>query len=299
MSHPAERPRRHQVGLAALLIKDSGINRLRFSSCEDLLDAGAKLVDETGRTPIGGMKLLLTVQATRATHSFESVIALCTIGRGVQAAMLNRSLLEDALDVHWVAAHPDEAPAFADQHERAIELGERAMFERFGRHDVERLDADEQKELRQLAKVYDGFRRSWTLASDADRLALIKKRWSDPGADRLIEQVFDVIQRQNNTLLHTSPTALGIAMNPRRRGPNRVGPDSWWPQALAHGVLAYYFICRLLAEEFGFSKDTAAEAFFRASCFTKQLNDEQMRSTRSNGSCPCGSGRQFGDCHGS
>lgn len=299
MSTPAERPRRHQVGFAAVLIEDSGINRLRFSSCEDLLDEGAKLVDETGLTPIGGMKLLLMVQATRATHSFESVIVLCKIGRGVQAAMLNRSLLEDALDVHWIAAHPDEAPALADQHERAIELGERAMFQRFGRHDVEPLDADEQEELKQLGKVYDGFRRSWTLASDADRIALMKKRWSDPGADRLIDQTFEVIQRQNNTLLHTSPTALGIAMKPGRRGPNRVGPDSWWRQALAHGGLAYYFICRVLAEEFGFSKDAAAEAFFRASCFTKHLSDEQMRSTRPNDSCPCGSGRQFGDCHSS
>ena len=75
--------RYHQVGFAAILIPDSGINRLRFSACEDLLDEGARLVDETGRTGIGGIKLLLAVQATRATHSFESVIALCKIGRGV------------------------------------------------------------------------------------------------------------------------------------------------------------------------------------------------------------------------
>jgi hypothetical protein len=228
MSTPGDQPRRHQVGFAAHLIPDSGINRLRFSSSEDLVDEGARLVDETGRTPIGGMKLLLAVQATRATHSFESVIALCKIGRGVQAAMINRSLLEDALDVHWVAAHPDEAPALADQHERAIELGERAMFQRFGRRDVEPLEAAERQELEQLSKTYDGFRRSWTLAFDADRIALIKSRWSDPGADRLIDQTYEVIQRQNNTLLHTSPTALGIAMSPGRRGPNRVGPDGWW-----------------------------------------------------------------------
>ena len=120
------------MGVAAQLVPDSGINRLRFATCEDLLDDGAHLVDETGRTPIGGAKLLLAVQATRATHSFESVIALCRIGRGVQAAMINRSLLEDGrLDVHWVAANPEDVSALADQHERLIELGERATWGRF------------------------------------------------------------------------------------------------------------------------------------------------------------------------
>ena len=60
-------------------------------------------------------------------------------------------------------------------------------------------------------------------------------------------------------------------MTPGRRQPNRVGPDPWWPQALAHGVLAYYFVCRVIAEEFGLSKADAADAYYRASCFTKQL----------------------------
>jgi hypothetical protein len=31
--------------------------------------------------------------------------------------MLNRALLEDALDVYWVAANPEIAPAMADTHE--------------------------------------------------------------------------------------------------------------------------------------------------------------------------------------
>jgi deoxyxylulose-5-phosphate synthase len=108
-------------------------------------------VDETGRTSISGAKFLLAVQAARATHSFESVIALCKIGRGVQAAMINRSLLEDALDVHWVAAYPEEAPNLADDHERLITLGERAVMAGFGRQDVVSLNAEEHEELARLA----------------------------------------------------------------------------------------------------------------------------------------------------
>jgi hypothetical protein len=295
-----DQPRYHQVGFAAAILPDSGINRLRFSACEDLLDAGARLVDETGRTPISGAKLLLAVQAARATHSFESVIALCTIGRGVQAAMINRSLLEDALDVHWVAAYPEEAPNLADNHERLITLGERAVMAGFGRQDVVPLNAEEHEQLARLAKVYDGFRRSWTLATDEARVALVKERWKEhPEAAGFIDQTYELIQRQNNTLLHSSPTALGIAMLPGRRGPNRVGPDLWWPQALAHGALAYYFVCRVVADEFGLSKDAAADAYQRAGWFTKQLGAGQTEGLAPDAPCPCGSDRAFGECHGS
>jgi hypothetical protein len=295
-----QQPRWHQVGFAAQLIPDSGINQLRFSSCEDLLDAGARLVDETGRTSIGGAKYLLAVQATRATHSFESVIALCRIGRGVQAAMINRSLFEDVLDVHWVAANPDEAPRLADDHERLIELGERAMFTRFGREGVEALDDEERRDLKVLVDRYDGFRRSWTLANDQTRIALIKERWENEAeAAGYVDQTYELIQRQNNTLLHSSPTALSIAMMPGRRGPNRVGPDGWWRQALAHGVLAYYLIARVIAEEFELDKRPAMDAYLQAGCFTKQLGDEQTRGIRGPDACPCDSGRSFGECHGS
>jgi hypothetical protein len=294
----ASQPRRHQVGFAANLIPDSGINQLRFSACEDLLDEGARLVDETGRTPVGGVKLLLAVQATRATHSFESVIALCKIGRGVQAAMINRSLLEDALDVHWVAANPDTAPALADDHERLIVLAERAVMAGFGRKHAAPLNADERKELAHLSDRYDGFRRSWTLATDADRIALIKARWKGE-ADGFIDQAYKLIQRQNNVLLHSSPTALSIAMTRGRRQPNRIGPDPWWREALGHGVLAYYFVCRVIAEEFGLSKDAAIDAYLRAGAFTRQVTAEQIKGVRSNDACPCGSGRPLGRCHDS
>jgi hypothetical protein len=84
--------RRHRVGVGEVLLSESGIYRLRIEAAEDVLDEGARLVDETGRTRIGGARLLLAVQATRAVHIFESIIALCRIGRGVPASMLNRAL---------------------------------------------------------------------------------------------------------------------------------------------------------------------------------------------------------------
>jgi hypothetical protein len=156
--------------------------------------------------------------------------------------MINRSLLEDTLDIHWVSANPEDAPRLADQHEKLIELGERAMFERFGR-DIEALDDGEREELRRLSQLYDGFRRSWTLATDAARIALIKKRWEkDADAAGYIDQTYEMIERQYNALLHSSPTAFGVATTPGRRGPNRVGPDpmvatgspAWGARLLLH-----------------------------------------------------------------
>src|SRR5690349_8978263 len=157
-----EQPRRQQVGFGATLLGDQRIYRLRIAAGEDLLDEGARLLDETGREPVGGARLLLVVQATRAIHIFESVIALCRIGRGVPASMLNRALLEDALDVHWVAANPELAPARADEHERLIELGERAMDQRFGRPTVP-MTSEELDEFDHLRAQYRDFRAPWTL----------------------------------------------------------------------------------------------------------------------------------------
>ena len=120
-------------GFASVLLEESGLNRLRFATAQKLLDEGARLVGEAGRTPLQKAPMLLAAQAARATHIFEAVFALCRIGRGVPAAMLNRALLEEALDVHWVADNPDIAPQFADEHDRLIRFAEWEAERKFGR----------------------------------------------------------------------------------------------------------------------------------------------------------------------
>ena len=66
-------------------------------------------------------------------------------------------------------------------------------------------------------------------------------------------------------------------MVPGRRGPNRVGPDLLWRRALSHGVLAYFLICRVVSQYFELAIDDARDAFFLASCFTKELDEDQTR----------------------
>jgi hypothetical protein len=287
--------RRHQVGWAELVLAESGIYRLRIAAAEDMLDEGARLVDETGRQPLGGAKMLLAVQATRATHIFESVIALCRIGRGVPASMLNRALLEEVLDVHWVAANQEIAPQTADEHERLIVLAERDMERRFRRPTLP-LTSDERRDLKLLRNKYNNFRAPWTLASDAERVALIKARWGDQ-ASRELDYIYGVIQRQNNALLHPSPIAYSLAMTPGRGSINRVGPDQRWRDALAHGVLGYYLICRVVADEFALDNRVAESRFEYANCLMKTLTDEL--ASPADAPCACGSGRLLRDCHAS
>jgi hypothetical protein len=72
----------HAVGLAGRILEERRINRLRFGEAEKLLGEGARLIEETGRTPLQGAKVLLTAHFTRAAHTFEAALAACRIGRG-------------------------------------------------------------------------------------------------------------------------------------------------------------------------------------------------------------------------
>jgi uncharacterized protein YecA (UPF0149 family) len=293
------------VGVAASLLAEPGINVLRFEAASGLLADGGRLIDETGGEPLGGSRRLLAVQSTRASHTFEAVIANCQIGRGVQAAMLNRSLLEDVLDVHWVAANPEAAPQRADEHDRLIALAEHREEHRFGRTD-RLLTSAELAELETLVELYGGrtraFQSSWTRAGFPQRFDLVKERWSDDeGAAQYLDYVYDVIQRQNNVLLHGSPTGYRQAMSSdadgRPRQINRVGPDPRWRDSLSHGALGYYMVLKVLVSEFSFEADPLAEAFERTSCYLKPFAAPQLSAVPDGTECPCGSGRMVEHCH--
>jgi hypothetical protein len=135
------------------------------------------------------------------------------MGRGVQAAMLNRALLEDVLDAHWVAEHPDIAPERADEHDRMIALAERQMEHKFGRTDRPLTD-EESAELAELINRYGGggraFTTSWHRASFEECFELVKMRWaSRPEAAYYLDYIYEVIQRRNNVLLHARRRPTG------------------------------------------------------------------------------------------
>jgi hypothetical protein len=86
-------------------------------------------------------------------------------------------------------------------------------------------------------------------------------------------------------------------MSPGRRHPNRVGPDPRWREALAHGVLGYYLILKVLAEDFGFDKSDLSDRYYYASCLVKTFSDAQLAGGSPAAPCPCASGRSLGECH--
>lgn len=295
----------HPVGFAAQLLNDKGINRLRFGGAEELLGHGGALIDATGREELSGSRFLLVAQATRAQHTFETVIAACQIGRGVQAAMLNRSLFEDVLDIHWTAEHPSEAPARADQHDQLIALAEHDLEDKFKRAERS-LTAEERDQLDELTKLYGKggkpFMQPWHRANSDERSALVKKRWEgEPEAAAHLDYIYKVIQRRNNLLLHSSPTAYRqtVTTGPDGRNQlNRIGPDRLWPEALQHGAGGYYMVLRVLAQEFDLDKEPMAEVFSRATSYCRSLDEfPELADLPGHAACPCGSRRTVSECH--
>lgn len=198
------------VAKAVILNKEE--NRACFDAVMALLQAGADLIDATGREALKGGRMLITAQATRALNSFETVIAACLIGRGVQAAMLDRALYDDVLDIHWVAENPKDALDRADEHDRMIALAEHQLEAKHERTDRP-LTEEEENELAELIDVYGGkdhaFEKPWHRASFKECFALVQKRWSDdPDAEKYLDYMYEVEQRRNNLMLHPSPTAF-------------------------------------------------------------------------------------------
>ena len=295
--------KRHPVGIAGEILNEDRINGLRFASAEELLGRGAELVDETGRSPVKGSQVLLVAQATRAIHTFEGVIGNCIIGRGVQASMLNRSLYEDVLDIHWVAENPDLAPTRADEHDRLIALAEHQLETKFDRTD-RALSEGEEQELAKLISLYGGPRRAftadWHRASFDDCFDLLKGRWDDEEeAAAFFDYIYDVMQRRNNLLLHPSPTAFRQTFaGGGGKTLNRAGPDGRWVTALRDGCGAFYLVMRVLAEEFDLDKEPAAESFSRTTDLLKLRSElPDLDELPSDAACPCGAGLNIEDCH--
>jgi hypothetical protein len=294
----------HPLGVAGEILQERGINRLRIASAEELLGRGAALVDETGREGgPGGSNVLLTAQATRAVHTFEAIIGTCVLGRGVQGAMLNRSLYEDVLGIHWVAENPKLAPERAEEHDRLIALAEHKLESTFGRTDRP-LTEEEGNELDELIDLYGGpreaFTADWHRASFSECFELVKARWREhPEASGYFDYIYDVMQRRNNLMLHPSPTAFRqtfITVDGKRRL-NRAGPDERWIQALADGSGAFYMVMRVLAEEFDLDKDPSAESFSRTTEFLKEIEANDLQALPDDAECPCGTGLRVAECH--
>ena len=218
--------------------------------------------------------------------------------------MLNRSLFEDVLDIHWVAENPDLAPDRAEEHDRLMALAEHKLESDFGRADRP-LTKAESEELDKLIDAYGGPRRaytaSWHRCTFEECFALVKERWSDyEDAAGSLDYIYDVRQRRSNLLLHPSPTAFRqafVRVGQGRRVLNRAGPDQRWIDALRNGSGAFYMVIPVPAEEFALDKEPAAESFSRTTDLLKQIDMSELTELPDDAACLCGSGLEVGECH--
>ncbi len=91
---------------------------------------------------------------TRSLDTFMAAVRLSSLGYGAQAAMLNRSLFEDMIDVHWVATDPDAAKQrYEDHHQHGRMLLADAVAKHPGHYEqieLPEFDVDERKKLNRL-----------------------------------------------------------------------------------------------------------------------------------------------------
>lgn len=79
--------------------------RSKIEGCERLLAYSAGLLDDwPGRSVESIPDGLILALFTRSLDTTTASVRLAADGYGAQASMLNRSLFEDMIDVHWVAA---------------------------------------------------------------------------------------------------------------------------------------------------------------------------------------------------
>ena len=274
------------------------LHEVRLAAASTMRDTARTLLAKAGRVASDDHHTLLLVIGERAARSYEASVALAANGNGIQAAMLNRSLLEDALDVAWVNANPQTATSCADEHDRAISLADREIEWRSKGVGTQLTDL-EQDELRAAARRYRGFQASWTLSSEPDRVALLKASMPAEAAS-YIDYSYEAIKRRSNALLHGSPAAWRQLVDSTPQGLRiRVGaPDHWWLEALRHAVLGHHLVIRSIAASLGLDPTAQNDAFHHASCVTAELSAPQLTGVDRNDLCPCGSELAFGECHG-
>jgi hypothetical protein len=275
-----------------------GLLDLRVAAAARMGMTARRTLDDAATIASADHQTLLLVIGERAARSYDASVMLASRGDGIQAAMLNRSLLEDALDVVWIEANSQVAAARADEHDRAIYLADRDI-EWKARSKGSELTHAEQEELRAAIRRYRGFQASWTLGSEPERVALLKARMPADAAP-FVDYTYDAIKRRSNALLHGSPASWRQLVDRGTSGLKvRYGlRDHWWLEALRHAILSHHLVARSIAIAFGLDPTAQNDAFHYASCVTLELRPEQLAVAGTTSPCPCGSGGSFEGCHG-
>jgi Family of unknown function (DUF5677)/SEC-C motif len=276
----------------------------RIQACERLFQYAKRLTTSwPGRDIKSTADGLIMALFGRSLDTFAAAVHLAKLGYGAQAAMLNRSLFEDMIDIHWVATEPEKAEErYRDHYDHGRMLLADAVAKYPNYYDIERpdFDPDERKRLDRLYGRWGA--KPWSGIKLHERVRLVEHHWKDEAWRETLHFFHDIAHRENNQVLHVSSAGLSanaevsddgdsftLYLGPRPKGLARTLFGAFWSFDNTVGLLLDHFEIEV--------DDKTRMEVFSPKDFVK-LSDEQMRETGRNDPCPCGSGLKFKRCHG-
>jgi Family of unknown function (DUF5677) len=244
-------------------VPDGGADHLRLYTCQRYLrwSIGCFHSSQTRGVLNGADAIMLSIFA-RSTRTYEAVVRW--LGErcfSEQGLMLNRSLFEDMVDIHWVSLNPALAVERYEQHDKYSRLLRADVQRRWpdmfdGRKPPKiKVTNDDRKELKRLYGA--GGSRSWTgQPNTEDRLKSILVCWPTDSDRRVVEFWHDWVQKLNNETLHLSALSMGRLVKPAINDDEstvewRFGSTpEWLPQALHGAVWTYAQTVGLVAPRF-------------------------------------------------
>lgn len=275
----------------------------RIQACERLFEYAGELMTSWpgGRIESTADGLILALFG-RSLDTSTAAVRLAKVGYGAQTAMLNRSLFEDMIDIHWIATDPEAAEERYrdhDQHGRMLLADAVAKYP--DHYDIELPDFDP-GERKRLDGVYGRWgAKSWSGMNLHERVRAVEHHWKDDVGRQTLHFFHDIAHRENNQVLHVSSAALSAKAEVSGSGDHFTlyfGPG---PKGLDRALFGSFWIfdntIGLLIDHFEIAVDDKTRMeLFSPKDFIK-LSDEQIRDTGRNDPCPCGSGLKFKRCH--
>lgn len=277
----------------------------QIRACERLYEYAKGLTKSWGGRPLEstGDGLIATL-LSRSLDTFRAAIHLASLGYGAQASMLNRSLFEDMIDVHWIATDPNGArDCYRDHHQHSRMLLADAVAkypDYYPDIELPDFDSEERKKLDDLYGRWGA--KPWSRINLHQRVKLVEHHWDDEAARRTLHFFLDIAHRENNQMLHVSAAGLNanaefsndadsfaIRIGPRTDMLERALFGSFWVFDNTLGLVLDHFEIDL--------DDKTRKELFSAKDFV-ELSAKQMREAKRNEPCPCGSGLKFKRCHG-
>jgi Family of unknown function (DUF5677) len=204
-------PRHPEVDRAA-----AGLQRLfgaKLVACEAMRDLALELARPWAGRPLAGeVDRPVAALFARSMNTNWAAIELCRIGFASQAEMLERSLFEDMVDIHWVTVEPVVAVERMNKHFEHTKI----LFDEAARtlpdfFDVKTLPEQDQSNRDELDGLFGKFgQKSWTGLDTHKRVEAIEHLWKDEAGRRHLSFFRVIVNKGNNHQLHV--TSHGLSM---------------------------------------------------------------------------------------